>query len=384
MSINPYALCSLLTGLLFLSACSDPTPESASFIATLGQDTLVIEQFTMQPERVEAEVIIRTPRTSYMKQILEMDKDGNFSRYHSASYDPKDITSATPLAEETVAIDGDSLVVIRKRGDQESSSKFAYDPSILPWVDMVHWPYEVATRHLTKSGASSSDQLMLSGRNPAVFEIRTLAPDSVSIKHPYRGTMYARIDEHGAIQYYDATSTTRKLIVKRSGAVDMPALAARFADNPVGSLSGEGETQANVLGAEIKLTFGQPAKRGRELFGGIVPWNERWRTGANRATHFSTDKDLMIGELAVPAGEYTLFSIPQPDGGTLIINKQTGQNGNSYDESRDLGRVPMNLTTQDESVELFTIDAVERAGKGVLQLKWGETILEVPFEVAVE
>jgi hypothetical protein len=335
----------------------------------------------MQPERVEAEVIIRTPRTSYMKQILEMDKDGNFSRYHSASYDPKDITSATPLAEETVAIDGDSLVVTRKRGDEESTNKFAYDPSILPWIDMVHWPYEVATRHLTKSGASSSDQLMLSGRNPAVFEIRTLAPDSVSIKHPYRGTMYARIDEHGAIQYYDATSTTRKLIVKRSGAVDMAALAARFADNPVGSLSGEGETQANVLGAEIKLTFGQPAKRGRELFGGIVPWNERWRTGANRATHFSTDKDLMFGELAVPAGEYTLFSIPQPDGGTLIINKQTGQNGNSYDESRDLGRVPMTLTTQDGSVELFTIEAVEREGKGVLQLKWGETIFEVPFKV---
>jgi hypothetical protein len=196
--------------------------------------------------------------------------------------------------------------------------------------------------------------------------------------------MYARIDEHGAIQYYDATATTRKLIVKRSGPLDMDALATRFADRAIGSLSGAGESEATVHGANIKLTFGQPAKRGRELFGGIVPWGERWRTGANRATHFSTDKDLKIGELDVPAGDYTLFSIPQPEGGTLIINKQTGQNGNSYDESRDLGRVPMTITTNDESVELFTIDAIERDDMGVLQLKWGETIFEVPFEIVGE
>lgn len=381
MRINLYPLCSLLFGLLFLLACSAPEPEASSFIATLGEDTLVIEQFTMQPERVEAEVLIRTPQTRYMKQTLEMDSDGHFTSYHSATYDPNNMNAVTPLSEETATVEGDSLVVTRKRGEETQTSKFAYDASILPWIDMVHWPYEVATRHLTKAGEQSSDQLMLSGRSPAVFEIRTIQADSVSIKHPYRGTMYARIDEHGAIQYYDATSTTRKLIVRRSGAVDMETLAARFADNPIGSLSGEGESEATVYGANIRLTFGQPAKRGRELFGGIVPWNERWRTGANRATHFSTDKDLKFGELEVPAGEYTLFTIPQPEGGTLIINKQTGQNGNSYDESQDLGRVPMTITGDNESVELFTIDAIERGNTGVLQLKWGETIFEVPFMV---
>lgn len=379
ININPF--CSLLTGLLFLYACGTSEPETASFVATLGEDTLVVEQFTMQPDRVEAEVLIRTPQTRYLKQSLAMDGNGHFVSYYSATYDPKNIQAEKPLSEESVKVEGDSLVVSRMRGGEEQTNKFAYDPTILPWIDMVHWPYEVATRHLTKAGEQSRDQLMLSGRSPGVFEIRTIEADSVSIKHPYRGTMYARIDEHGAIQNYDATGTTRKLIVRRSGGLDMTALAAQYADKPIGSLSGEGETEAIVHGADIKLTFGQPAKRGRELFGGIVPWNERWRTGANRATHFSTNRDLKFGELEVPAGDYTLFTIPQPDGGTLIINKQTGQNGNSYDESRDLGRVPMTITANDESVELFTIDAVERDDMGVLQLKWGETVLEVPFEV---
>ncbi len=370
----------LLPGLMLLNACGELQQDVSSFVATLGKDTLVIEQFTMLPERVEAEVLIRTPSTLYLEQTLEMEADGSFKVFTSDTFDPEDM-NAPPLAQQVIRVVGDSLVMTTTRNGEEQSVSFANDPHLLPWIDMVHWPYEVATRHMVQAGETSRDQLMLAGRNPAVFEIRTLADDSVSIKHPYRGTMYARLDEHGAMQYYDATATTRKLVVKRGGPVDMEALLARYAGNPIGSLSGEGETEATVHGAHIVLTFGQPARRGRELFGGIVPWNERWRTGANRATHFKTDKDLRFGDLAVPAGEYTLFTIPQPDGGTLIINQQTGQNGNSYDASQDLGRVPMQIARNNASVELFTIDAIERGAEGVLQLKWGETIFEVPFRM---
>lgn len=373
-----YYLPNLLILSLFLS-CNEPAQPPASFITTLGNDTLVIEQFTMLPEKVEAEVLIRTPRTQYIVQTLLTGADGSFREFKSATYDPANITG-DPIEEQTINVVGDSLVRTNRRDTTQRSTAFAYEPSILPWFDMVHWPYEVATRRMFRKGADSQDQLMLAGRSPAIFEIRSITSDSVSIKHPYRGTMYGRIDDHGALEYFDATATTRKLIVKKGGLVDMNALAQQFANKNIGSLSGEGKTESSVHGANIVLSFGQPARRGRELFGGIVPWNERWRTGANRATHFKTDKDLRFGELEVPAAEYTLFTIPAPDGGTLIINEQTGQNGNSYDESQDLGRIPMKLLENDTSVELFTIDAIERGDKGVLQLKWGETIFEVEFE----
>ncbi|MCB0631622.1 MAG: DUF2911 domain-containing protein, partial [Lewinella sp.] len=363
----------ILLSQLFLISCGPSEIKLSTFITTLGKDTLAIEQFTMQPERIDAEVLIRSPRTTYQKQTLEMDETGAFQSFHSVSYDPKDPEGGKALEETTITVEGDSMIVTRSREGEEQVNKLAYNPGILPWQDMVHWPYEVATRHMVEAGKTSSDQLMLAGRSPAVFEIRTIEGDSVSIKHPYRGTMYARLDEYGAIQYYDATATTRKLIVQRSEPVDMTAVAKLYAEQPIGSLSGEGETKTTVHGASIVLTYGQPAKRGRDLFGGIVPWNERWRTGANRATHFSTDKDLIVNGLEVPAGEYTLFTIPTPAGGTLIINKQTGQNGQQYDESQDLGRVPMTIRQQDESVELFTIDAVEQGIKGALQLKWGNT-----------
>lgn len=276
---------------------------------------------------------------------------------------------------------GDSLLVTTKRDTLARTRKLPFDASLLPWIDMVHWPYEVAARRMIREGKSAVDQLMLAGRRPAVFEIRSIEPDSISIKHPSRGTMHAKIDKDGALQHYDATLTTRKLIVKRVDPLDIETLTAKYAGKNIGSLSGAANGEATVHGANFALQYGQPSRRGRELFGGIVPWGERWRTGANRATHFKTDKTLKIGTLILPPAEYTLFTIPEPDGGILIINTQTGQNGNRYDESRDLGRVSMTRIQNEEMIELFTIEVHEREEKGVLQLKWGKDIFEVEFEV---
>ena len=371
----------LLPSLLFLYSCSEPDSDlQASFVTTLGKDTLVIERFDIQPEKVEATVLIRSPRTQYIQHTFWMTPEGNFKKFTSLTYHPKDV-QGKPIMEQTIELEGDSLLLTTKRDTTVRTSKLAYEASLMPWVDMVHWPYEVAVRQMISRDESSVDQRMLGGRRPATFEIRLIEEDSISIKHPSRGTMYARIDEHGALQYYDATSTTRKLILSRVAPLDMEALAIKYADRSIGSLSGAANEEMTVHEAGVRLRYGQPARRGRELFGGIVPWGERWRTGANRATHFKTDKTLKVGELILPAAEYTLFTIPEPDGGILIINSQTGQNGNRYDQSRDFGRIAMTRTQNEEMVELFTIEAKERGEKGVLQLKWGNDIFEVEFEV---
>lgn len=376
----PKSLMSLLAACA-LVACGPQQAPEASFVATLGSDTLVVEQFRMHPEKVEAEILIRTPRTLLFKQTLLLNADGKFMEFHSDTFDPGQ-NGNEPIEQQHAVVVDDSVVVTQVGNGEPIRASFAREDFLLPWIDMVHWPYEVATRQMAAAGESARDQQMFTLRGPAPYEIRSLGEDSVSIKHPFRGTMYARTDAHGALLYYDATSTTRKLVVQRAGKVDMQALATRYASRPVGALSGEGESESNIHGAVLSFTFGQPAKRGRKLFGGIVPWGERWRTGANRATHFTTDTDLLFGDLQVPTGTYTLFTIPEPEGGTLIINRQTGQNGNTYDPNQDLGRVPMAQVRLEHPMELFTIDARERDGGGVIRLMWGDTAFEIPFQVA--
>jgi hypothetical protein len=137
-------------------------------------------------------------------------------------------------------------------------------------------------------------------------------------------------------------------------------------------------TRAKVGAAEVMIDYGRPSKRGRVIFGGLQPFGQVWRTGANAATTLITDKSLRIGGLAVPAGRYTLYTIPDQTSWKLIINKQTGQWGTEYRQDQDLGRVDMTVTTLPEVVEKFAI-TIEG---GTLRLAWDKTAASVPISAA--
>lgn len=139
-------------------------------------------------------------------------------------------------------------------------------------------------------------------------------------------------------------------------------------------------------GADLAVQYGRPSMRGRAVFGGLVPFGEVWRTGANEATHFRTDTELRIGGTRIPAGEYTIYTIPGQEGWTLIVNRQTGQWGTQYDPERDLARIPMLVESLDNPVETFTVSIVSSpdAGgtDGELRLEWERTRASVPIRVA--
>jgi hypothetical protein len=205
---------------------------------------------------------------------------------------------------------------------------------------------------------------MLSGRRALDFIIADLGNDNKTVRHTFRGVMDVTVTDSEALKTLDAGQTTRKLFVERTSDADVEAAAAQFAkyeqDGKVfGALSGAVVDQFEVEGVIFDLSYGSPSKRGRDLFGGIVPYGERWRTGANRATHIKFDKDITIGGLMAPANEYTLFSIPEEDGGTLFINTQTGQNGRSYNADLDLGQVELKREVNPDMVEVFTITVTE-------------------------
>jgi hypothetical protein len=117
------------------------------------------------------------------------------------------------------------------------------------------------------------------------------------------------------------------------------------------------------------------------IFGELVPWNEVWRTGANAATVFSTDKDLVIGGTAVPAGKYTLWTLPTPTGAKLIINSETGQWGTDYHSDKDFARVDLTSRQISPSVEQFVIGVDPQGTGGLLRFAWDNREYSVPFTV---
>ena len=114
--------------------------------------------------------------------------------------------------------------------------------------------------------------------------------------------------------------------------------------------------------------------KGRKIFGELVPFGEVWRTGANDATTFVTSSDVSVGGKTVPAGSYTIFTVPAADKWTLIVNKKTGEWGIPYKyESDELARVDMSVSKLPSPMESFTIAYDKSAGSCALRMEWETT-----------
>ena len=127
-------------------------------------------------------------------------------------------------------------------------------------------------------------------------------------------------------------------------------------------------------GKTIETKYSSPRMKGRKIYGDLVPFGEVWRTGANEATTFVPSADVVVGGTTVPAGSYTLFTVPTAGKWTLIINKKTGEWGIPYKyEKEELARVDMNVSQLPSPVEKFTI-TYEKSGSGcTMHIDWETT-----------
>jgi hypothetical protein len=157
------------------------------------------------------------------------------------------------------------------------------------------------------------------------------------------------------------------------------------------------ETVSSVVdGNRVTVIYGRPYTKdpktgeARKIWGGLVPFGKVWRTGADEATLLITQQDLQIGDATIPAGAYSLWTLPNEDGSAkLIINKQVGQWGQDYkdmkkvyDEANDVARVDLKKEPAEKPVDQFTISVGKNAsGGGILKLMWEDTQYSVPFSV---
>lgn len=129
----------------------------------------------------------------------------------------------------------------------------------------------------------------------------------------------------------------------------------------------------------IEINYCRPAKKGRDIFGGLLPYGQIWRTGANEATTIEFNNDYEINGEFLNAGKYSLFTIPEKDEWTVIFNEQTGQWGTIYNENRDVLRVKVRSSSTPEAVERFTIAYEKRPDTIYVVLKWDDTQVKIPM-----
>jgi hypothetical protein len=133
--------------------------------------------------------------------------------------------------------------------------------------------------------------------------------------------------------------------------------------------------------AYLKITYSQPLKKGREIFGKLVPYGQVWRLGANEATEVTLTKDMLINNVLLKAGTYSLFTIPQADKWTMIINSDTGLWGAyNYNQKLDVLRFDIPVQTNPEITEAFTISIAQKNDLADLLILWDNVKVLVPLK----
>jgi hypothetical protein len=270
----------------------------------------------------------------------------------------------------------------------------------MPLVNYSYAFYELyfARARATAGNAQTTLSLISPGdAQPSARVVRVVRPDSASVGFTDETTATAfRLDGAGRILAVDGRATSEKLTTIRVATLDLEALKTAFAGRPLGRLSPPDSVRTTIGGASIAVDYSRPSVRGRKIFGdAVVPWNQVWRAGANAATRFTTSADLVLSGTTVPAGTYTLFTLPSPSGWKLILSKQTKAPckttaecadprraplwGTDYNADSDLVRVDMQVAPLPQPVEQLRIAIEPQGAGGVLTLEWETTRAWVAF-----
>jgi hypothetical protein len=393
-----------VTSALAIAACaSKQPPEHHGFVARLGNDTVSVESVTREGDRLTVDGVDRFPRVRRRHAEIQLGADGGVRHLVMDIRTPSEPENQRERHVEA-DVSSDSVHVTKRDASGTVRRGFARGGNA---IVMAHVPqmyslyelyFEAARKHVTEPRGDDTvrmkqfyidrefDRFPL---HDAVVRLRANA--KAEIWHDWlSGIGEAELDSAGGLLNYSGARSTYKVNVARlDAAPDVDAIGTRFAAaetqaGGVKQLSVRDTVRAAVGAATFMIDYGRPLVRGRVLLGDVLPYDRVWRTGANAATQFETSVPISLAGIAMPAGKYTLWTVPRKSGGAdLIVNKQSGQWGTSYDARQDLATAAMHVDTLKTPVEEFTISIVpDGATRGTLVMEWGTFRWTAPVVVS--
>jgi hypothetical protein len=389
--------------LLLMVSCSPAPPaEHYGFVTLLGRDTIAVESVTRQGNTLTSDEVDRFPRVRVRHTVIELNPDGSIRHLVMDIHTPSE--QAAQRECKVIADVTASTVHISKTDDTGTLKRaFATDGSIVvAHVPQMYSLYELyfaaALKHAAASNLAAGSTVQMRqfyidrefDRFPlGRARVRPLAGGKVEVTHDWlSGTGEATMDSGYHMLSYSGARTTYKVEVSRiASAPDIKSIADRYEaleakGGIVRELSVHDSMQAQIGNAMFTVDYSRPLARGRKLLGDVVPYDRVWRTGANAATHFTTSAPIKLAGMQVPAGTYTLWTLPHTNGVDLIVNKQTGQWGTDFNGSHNLGTARITTEELAVPVEAFTISVIpDDAHHGTLVMEWGSFRWTAPIEV---
>lgn len=374
------------------SAALSPTAarHSAAFVMTLGRDTVQVESFARTDSAVTGLLAYRLGGIRIVHWSAVLDRRGQLRSYQQRITDGDGRTLTPDPGPALMTWNGDTVVREARQRDgtmgvqRVATPNGAWPIGTIP-ISASFALFEMALaplRLVTRTDSTMLYRLMAGAAQGAVSRTRVLftSPDSVHVDYFGQGRSRFLFDADGRLQRSDWRQTTYDVRVERVPSINVAAIAAAWAraeraGAATGPLSPRDSLTARVGAATIAINYSRPLRRGRAIWGGVVPWDTVWRLGADMATQMRLDAPLRFGDSVVPAGEYTLWMQTSATRCELVISSLVRVFGTQYDRRRDVVRIPMERTHQKEQIEQLWLTV----SGGALRVLWGDAEYRVPL-----
>jgi hypothetical protein len=376
---------------LLLTSSPRPAGQDTSwYVSRIGRDTVAVERVIRSPGRIEGILVTRTPRTGVMAYWAELDPRGTIVQ---AGVEQRMADGSAPEVprRNVVRFGPDSVAVEMVRGDSVTRRIVAAPAGTIPLMHPF-WSYgfyDHAMRTAARHGGDSVPTAFYIIGSPGISSavIVRNGRDSAAISWRGVGTLRFRLDPAGHLLGTSSLETTFKTEAALERPGDPIGLAGQFATRDaagagLGVLSPRDTARATVQGALVEVDYSRPSRRGRVIFGNIVPMGQVWRAGADAATQLTLDRDIVAQGQRIPAGRYSVWIVPREQGDTLLLNTQTGQWGTQHDAAQDRFRLVLRRGSLPAPLERYGIRIESTPHGGALHFEWDDTGFVLPFEIA--
>ncbi len=364
------------------------SPYTATFVARLGLDTVVVETYSMVNNHLYGKAFIRVPEDYIGVFNLHFYPDGTIRSFNMAAMDPSNSSLPYPakagifpyMSNMICQNDTCYWYASNKGGSAEYANKHKapamdFVGGWTPIISLMEW--QALRLHKTNK---ESLPLRLINDYIGVYEIgiRRASKDSLIFGGPFLEYTKIKTDAAGRITFINGQGTPWNYMVTKHAPMDVDAVAKRMTKTPsIGVPSPEVVEHYRIADSDFDIAYGKPSRRGRKVFGGIVPYDSLWRTGAGHPTILSISDDVKIGKTIIPKGQYSLYTIPRPDKWLLIFNTDLKKWPTDPVKSKDFAQVELKISKLPNRVEQLKIELLEanKQGankRGILKFSWDD------------
>jgi hypothetical protein len=358
----------------------------------MGVDTVLVETYTMINNHLYGKAFIRVPEDYIGEFSIHFYPDGSIREFNINAMDASN--SAIPFQATSGAFElrlnmncaNDTCTYYNSEKNKPSETilkhparEMNFVGGWVPLISLMEWN----CMRLVKSGKQNLPLKMIN-HNLGVFDIGVhfSNKDTIIFGGPFLEYTKIKINEEGRALNINGIGTPWNYYVTKHDPVNIDELARRMTKTPgIGLPSPHETTQSVVQNSKIEVSYGRPFKRGRKIFGGVVPYDSVWRTGAGGTTKISLEDNIRIGNKIIPKGQYRIYTIPEPNEWLLVFNTDLKSWPTDPNRQKDFAQVQIPVKKTKNIKQQFTIEIHETKNGGVLQFSWDDIVASAAFQV---